>query len=68
MPRQFNADDEFNIFVNEFNTLVLNAAQALLISNLGLTLVIAISLKAFWNLLNVIQVLTFFIYFTNWPA
>ena len=68
MPRQFNADDEFNIFVNEIHSLILQAAQVLLISNVGLTLVVAISLKAFWNLLNVIQVLTFLIYFTSWPA
>ena len=56
------------MIVNEAHELILQSASALLISNLVLTLVITISLKAFWNLLTVIQVLVFLRHFTNWPA
>ena len=68
LPRQFDPDDTYNVFVDEVHELLLQSASALMISNLALTFVIVISLKAFWNLLNVIQVLVFLRNFTNWPA
>ena len=68
LPRQFDPDDKYNVFVDEVHELLLQSASALMISNLALTFVIVISLKAFWNLLNVIQVLVFLRNFTNWPA
>lgn len=43
-------------------------ARIIIMSNIFLTLFIALSLKSMWNLLNVMQVVTFMRFFTSWPA
>ena len=42
--------------------------QNLVLGQVILTILLAISLKQMWNLLNVIQVLVFIKNFTLWPA
>ena len=39
-----------------------------MIVELAIFLLLGISLKSLWNLLNVIQVLSYMRFYTNWPA
>ena len=45
-----------------------SAAQSLLASQMVMTVVLSVSLKQLWNLLNVMQVLAYSTNFTQWPA
>lgn len=45
-----------------------NTAQTLMTGQLIMTLVLSVSLKSMWNLLNVMQVLAYLRSFTSWPA
>ena len=38
------------------------------ISNIGLTICFAVSLKTMWNLMNIMQVIVFTLYVVKWPA
>ena len=42
--------------------------QASIITQVIITLIIAVSLKSMWNLLNVIQVLAYMRFYAKWPA
>lgn len=45
-----------------------NAANTVVVAQIIITLVLALSLKSMWNLLNVVQVLSYVRFFTGWPA
>ena len=48
---------------------VIDSTAALLVySNVAFTLILAVSLKAMWNMFNVMQVLAYLREFTPWPA
>jgi len=49
-------------------TFVNRGAQTIIITQLIVTFVLAISLKSMWNLMNVIQVLSYMRFFTDWPV
>ena len=67
LPRLLSGD-AFEETVNEIHETVDSSAQYLLVGNLFTTVILAISFKSIWNLLNVMQVLVFMRYFTPWPA
>ena len=49
-------------------TVVDVAASTIVTTQILITLVLALSLKSMWNLMNVIQVLAYLRFMTNWPA
>ena len=49
-------------------TTVKTATNTFMAAQVGLTLVVALSLKSMWNLMNVVQVLAYVRFFTGWPA
>ena len=53
----------------EVTEIVVEAATSTIVTTqILITLVMAFSLKSMWNLMNVIQVLAYMRFFTNWPA
>lgn len=49
-------------------TSVESATNTVVVGQVIITIVLAISLKSMWNLMNVIQVLSYVRFFTGWPA
>ena len=67
LPRLFS-NDELEKVAEEVYTVIDDTAKAFILSNLFVTIALTISVKSMWNLLNVMQVLTFMRFFTSWPA
>ena len=65
LPRMFGIS-EYNskVAIEAVNTGI----QLGIIAQLAITLPIAISLKSMWNLMNIIQVLSYMRLYSNWPA
>ena len=49
-------------------TTVKTATNTFMAAQVALTLVVALSLKSMWNLMNVVQVLAYVRFFSDWPA
>ena len=45
-----------------------NATNTVVVAQLIITILLALSLKSMWNLMNVIQVLSYVRFFSGWPA
>ena len=45
-----------------------NTANTVVVAQIVITLILALSLKSMWNLMNVIQVLSYVRFFSGWPA
>ena len=45
-----------------------NATNTVVVAQLIITILLALSLKSMWNLMNVIQVLAYVRFFSGWPA
>ena len=54
--------------MNEAHETINSAALGLIFGNMTITVLLAVSLKTTWNLLNVMQVLTYLRFFAMWPA
>ena len=67
IPKQLSGD-ELEQFATDFHDGVNSIAQALVFSNLVFTIILAVSLKAMWNFHNVMQVLAYLKFFTDWPV
>ena len=67
IPKLFT-EENFEKVVDEIHEVVNSAASSIVASNIVMTLILAISLKSMWNLLNVIQVLAYMRFFAPWPA
>jgi len=61
-------DKDFGTTMEATETVVSNAANTVVVAQIIITLVLALSLKSMWNLMNVIQVLAYVRFFTGWPA
>ena len=61
-------DKDFASAMETTEKAVTNAANTLVVFQLVITIVLALSLKSMWNLMNVIQVLAYVRFFTGWPA
>ena len=60
--------EEFASAMETAEASVQTATNTLVVGQIIITLVLAISLKSMWNLMNVIQVLSYVRFFTGWPA
>ena len=60
--------EEFEAALQTAQTSVERATNTLVVGQIIITLVLAISLKAMFNLMNVIQVLSYIRFYTGWPA
>ena len=60
--------EEFEAALQTAQTSVKTATNTVVVGQIILTMVLAISLKSMWNLMNVIQVLSYIRFFTGWPA
>ena len=67
LPQMLN-DDFIENVAQAIHDAVSSAAQALVISNIFITILIVVSLKAMWTLLNTMQVLTYLQFFAPWPG
>lgn len=65
---KLKTDDGIDSVVESVDNKINQAAQAIVVGNIVLTIFLVLSLKSMWNLLNVMQVLVYMRYFTNWPA
>ena len=45
-----------------------NTANTVVVAQIAITVILALSLKSMWNLMNVIQVLSYVRFFSGWPA
>ena len=61
-------DKQFAATMESTEAAVTNAANTVVVFQIIITLVLALSLKSMWNLMNVIQVLAYVRFFTGWPA
>ena len=62
------ADEQIEEILEIAQTAVERGAQTIIITQLIITAILAVSLKSMWNLMNVIQVLAYVRFFSGWPA
>ena len=67
IPKQFPDETQYNIVVTAANA-VQTAASTAFLSQIGVTICLAISLKAMWNLMHVMQVMAYLRLLTSHPA
>lgn len=67
IPKQFPSEAAYALGIVAGSTVQV-AANTAFLSQLGVTLCLAASLKAMWNLMHVMQVLAYFRLMINWPA
>lgn len=67
IPKQFPTESSYSIAVIAGSTIQA-AANTAFLSQFGVTICLAVSLKALWNLMHVMQVLAYFRLIANWPA
>ena len=60
--------EEFAMALESTKTGMERATQTFVIAQIIITLLLSVSLKSMWNLYNVIQILAYIRFFTNWPA
>ena len=60
--------EDFASVMEATQNSVETATNTFVVGQIIITMVLAISLKSMWNLMNVIQVLTYVRFFTGWPA
>ena len=66
-PKQFPSLKSFESVVVAANTVQV-AANTAFLSQFGVTICLAVSLKAMWNLMNVMQVMAYLRLVVDWPA
>ena len=67
IPKQFYSEASYTLAVVAATT-VQAAANTAFLSQIFVTLCLAVSLKAMWNLMHVMQVLAYFRLLIHWPA
>ena len=67
LPRMLDNND-FILSVAANEAEIESTAQTIVLGNLAITLVLSVSLKQMWNLLNVMQVVVYVFLFVRWPA
>ena len=67
LPRMLPGE-EFVMVIETTKETIETTAQGILVAQIIVTLILAVSLKSMWNLYNVIQILAYIRFFTGWPA
>jgi len=67
IPKQFPSISSYEIAVVAGST-VQAAANTAFLSQFGVTICLAVSLKAMWNLMHVMQVMAYLRLLVDWPA
>ena len=67
LPRMLPADQIIRAFLDAEMTIT-SMAQTIFATNLIFTLLLSMSLKQMWNLLNTFQVIIYVFLFVQWPA
>ena len=67
IPKQFPSEASYKIAVLAGST-VQAAANTAFLSQFGVTICLAVSLKAMWNLMHVMQVMAYLRLIVSWPA
>ena len=67
IPKQFPDEEAFEMAVITA-TSVQMAANSAFMSQFIVTILLAVSLKAMWNLMHVLQVISYLRFATVWPA
>ena len=64
---QMLGDSNIQEVLSETKHVVQTGGQSIILAEIIVLLLLGISLKSLWNLLNVIQVLSYMRFYTNWP-
>ena len=67
IPKQFPSEDLFELVAAAGSTVQF-AANTAFLSQFGVTIFLAVSLKAMWNLMHVMQVMAYLRLVVAWPA
>ena len=67
IPKQFPSETSYEIAVIAGSTVQV-AANTAFLSQFGVTICLAVSLKAMWNLMHVMQVMAYLRLVVDWPA
>lgn len=60
--------EQFVMVMETTKETIETTAQGILVAQILITLILAVSLKSMWNLYNVIQIMAYIRFFTAWPA